>query len=170
MLQSDLQHPAPLADAPRLRQGPCPSRRWPWKPSVLGLTVLALLMGLLMPTLLRAEVRQWGDNYLHDGCLRLSLIGYRDLHGEFNNHDWVTLLAENRCSYFISLLEIAVLLVDANGISFGGKVWVMGKGEVFPPGKTFRERFAIPDPDNLIATGWRMKVTGIKRLVRKKRN
>ncbi|MCZ6472961.1 MAG: hypothetical protein O7A08_04395 [SAR324 cluster bacterium] len=130
-----------------------------------ALTVPALLAAaLILPVLALGTAMNFGSTHIHKGCLHISAQSYTGHQGEFDNHDWVSVKVTNKCTFPVKHLKVALALVDGTGQSYGRNLWLLGKGTFLPPGKSVRERFAIPDPDNRIAVGWKVRVLKVSRV------
>jgi len=110
-----------------------------------------------------APVRQFGEKLVVDGCLTIAVTDFTDRAGDLPHDDWVSTLVQNRCPFGVRNLLVELELVDRRGRAYGRRIWLLARGEILVAGGDFKERYAVPDPDNLAATGWRMRVLRAER-------
>lgn len=131
----------------------------PWRK---GLPLLAF--ALLLAARVSAQALDFGETYVHGDCLHISAETYAGRQGDFDNHDWVGMRVTNRCPFPIKHLEVLLALIDGTGVAYGERVWLLGRGSYLPPGNSYRERFAVPDPDNRNAVRWVVRVLRVTRV------
>lgn len=122
-----------------------------------GLT-LPVLPAMAQQTERPPPMVAFGKSMVAFQCLRFTGLGYRDHSGSLDNFDWITLILKNECPQPLRYVQIELYLVDARGRAFGRRLWVLGQGDGLMPESSRRDRYAIPDPDNLSALGWTVRV------------
>ncbi len=127
-----------------------------------ALALLILPAGFSQPA--SAEPLGFGETFVHADCLHISAVSYRGRQEDFDNHDWVTMRVVNRCGFFVKHLTVELWLLDDQGNRYGRRIWLLGRRELLPPGGKREERYAVPDPDNRIASAWEVKGVKVKRV------
>ena len=150
--------PSPLLTVTRRLPG-----RRPLAALLAGAMALASLAGL--PEAAEAPI-PFGENLVHSECLHFTVYAYRNRQSTVDPNDWVTLNLRNQCPVALRNLQVVLLLYDRNGNPFGVQIWLLGRGEILRPGRLLRERLAVPNPDNRVASGWWVKVLRVGRIVR----
>jgi hypothetical protein len=110
------------------------------------------------PALLEA-----GQDTVLGGCLRVRVEGFSDRAGEFSHTDWVDLRVTNGCPDVRRHLLVELVLLDPSGEPYGGELWLLQRGELLAPGRSKRERFAVPDPDDRTPVRWAIRLRQVER-------
>lgn len=103
----------------------------------------------------------FGDSVIFGKCLKLTAVQVSDQDGPTDHHDWVTLSVSNGCPLPVRHLLVQLALYDAQGNAYGGRIWVLERGIMLPPGRERMERYAVPDPGRLTAVRWDAQVVTV---------
>ena len=95
-----------------------------------------------------------GEKITLGECLQFSVMAMRDRDGVLDHFDWITVRVENDCSESRRFLVVELVVIDPMGRTYGGKLWVLGRGELLRPGSAKTEHYAVPDPDNRKPHRW----------------
>ena len=151
-----------------------PGGREPMGPSAgKTATVSLLVAGLLVAGLLLSGfgAMAWskprgllpGETITLDKCLKFSVIAMRDRDGVLDHFDWVTVRVENGCAESRRFLVVELMVIDPVGQAYGGKLWVLGRGEQLLPGSAKTEHYAVPDPDNRMPHRWLARLVYVQK-------
>lgn len=117
------------------------------------LVVLAALLGF-SPLSAQTKGLLPGQEIALSQCLRFSVMSMRDRDGAMDLHDWVTVRIKSECTEMRRYLLVELILFDPVGNPYGGKLWLLGRGERLLPGYAKTENYAVPDPGNLMPSRW----------------
>ncbi|MEE8435425.1 MAG: hypothetical protein V3S64_11615 [bacterium] len=95
-----------------------------------------------------------GEIITLDKCLQFSVLAMRDRDGVLDHFDWITVRVENDCAESRRFLVVELVVIDPVGRAYGGKLWVLGRGERLLPGGAKTEHYAVPDPGNRKPHRW----------------
>ena len=104
-----------------------------------------------------------GETITLDKCLKFSVIAMRDRDGVLDHFDWVTVRVENGCAESRRFLVVELMVIDPVGQAYGGKLWVLGRGERLLPGSAKTEHYAVPDPDNRMPHRWLARLVYVQK-------
>ena len=104
-----------------------------------------------------------GETITLDKCLKFSVIAMRDRDGVLDHFDWVTVRVENGCAESRRFLVVELMVIDPVGQAYGGKLWVLGRGEQLLPGSAKTEHYAVPDPDNRMPHRWLARLVYVQK-------
>lgn len=128
----------------------------------------SLLLALLVSVLGGAAWSQQrgllpGEEIILGECLRFSVMAMRDRDGVLDHFDWVTVRVENNCPESRRFLVVELVVIDPVGRTYGGKLWVLGRGELLRPGGAKTEHYALPDPDNRKPHRWMARLVYVQK-------
>ena len=157
----------PFREPPPVRPSPLPTatRRLPGPRPLAALLAGALALASLAAQPEAAEPPiPFGENLVHAECLHFTVYAYRNRQSALDPNDWVTLNLRNQCPVAVRNLQVTLLLYDRNRNPYGVQIWLLGRGEILRSGRLLRERLAVPNPDNRVASGWWVNVLRIGRI------
>lgn len=104
-----------------------------------------------------------GEEITLGKCLRFSVRGISDRSGALAHADWVNVRVRNQCPNLRRHLLVALVLIDAQGASYGGPVWLLQRGEILPPGGSKTGNFPLPDPGDRMPVRWAARLLKVQR-------
>lgn len=104
-----------------------------------------------------------GEEVVIAKCLHFSVRGFTDRSSALDHFDWVNVKVRNSCDNVRRHLLVELVLIDPIGRPYGGRVWVLERGERLWPGRSKIGNFAVPDPDDLIPVRWAVRVLKLER-------
>ena len=157
----------PFRETPPVRPSSLPTatRRRPGRRPLAALLAGAMAVVSLAALPEAAEPPiPFGENLVHAECLHFTVYAYRNRQSALDPNDWVTLNLRNQCPVAVRNLQVTLLLYDRNRNPYGVQIWLLGRGEILRSGRLLRERLAVPNPDNRVASGWWVNVLRIGRI------
>lgn len=104
-----------------------------------------------------------GEEITLGKCLRFSVRGISDRSGALAHADWVNVRVRNQCPNLRRHLLVALVLIDAQGASYGGPVWLLKRGEILPPGGSKTGNFPLPDPGDRMPVRWAARLLKVQK-------
>ncbi len=103
-----------------------------------------------------------GEEITLGKCLRFSVRGISDRSGALAHADWVNVRVRNQCPTLRRHLLVALVLIDAQGASYGGPVWLLKRGEILPPGGSKTGNFPLPDSGDRRPVRWAARLLKVQ--------
>ena len=119
--------------------------------------------GLTDSTRPRAQGLLPGEEITLGKCLRFSVRGFSDRSGPLSHADWVNVRVRNQCPNLRRHLLVALVLIDPQGASYGGPLWLLERGEILPPGGTKTGNFPLPDTQDRMPVRWAARLLKVQR-------